>query len=333
MKTQVFALSIVLSWLFIPQAASAQAQGTEDPDAAKAAVRFQRAVELYREGSYEGALAEFSKAYQVSPSYLVLYNIAQTQYALHDFVGAYKSYLRYIAEGASEIPADRRAQVDEMTAKLVGRIAHVQISTNVTGADIRVDDVSVGTSPLPGPVPVNVGTRKVSAAKAGSPEAVRVLTVAGRENVKVELQIDVPTVASAKIAPSAASSSTSLVVRAPVQTAPSRTGLIVSVSATAALAVGTGVCGYLALGAQKNLNDQINTYPNTKNSIESARTKSKNYGYATDALGAASLVSGGVALYFLLSHNGDWSPPKSEKANKPIVVAPTLGGMVVEGSF
>src|ERR1017187_1031885 len=126
MKTQIFALSVLLTGILIQQPTMAQAQSTEDADAAKAAVRFQRAVELYREGSYEGALAEFSKAYQVSPSYLVLYNIAQTQYALHDFVGAYKSLMQYLAEGGAGIPGDRRAQVDEMTAKLVGRIAHVQ---------------------------------------------------------------------------------------------------------------------------------------------------------------------------------------------------------------
>ena len=337
MKTQIFALTVALTWFSVPQATMAQAQGPEDADSAKAAVRFQRAVELYREGSYEGALAEFSKAYQIRPSYLVLYNIAQTQYALHDFVGAYKSLMQYMAEGGGDIPADRRSQVDEMTVKLVGRIAHLQISTNVPGADIRVDDVSVGTSPLPGPIPVNVGARKVSATKAGSPEAVRVLTVAGRENVKVELEIALPNVASARLSPSAASPSVSLAASLPAktqaQTAPSRTGLIVSLSTTAAFAVGTGVCGYLALRAQKSLKDEIQTYPNTKDNIENARTKSRNYGYVTDALGGATLISGGFALYFALSHSGDSPTPKSEKASKTIVLAPTLGGMVVQGNF
>ena len=337
MKIQVFGLSVALTCLLLPQVTMAQAKGGDDADSEKAAVRFQRAVELYREGSYEGALAEFSKAYQVSPSYLVLYNIAQTQYALHDFVGAYKSLLQYMAEGGAEISADRRTQVDEMTVKLVGRIAHLQISTNVAGADIRVDDVSVGTSPLPGPVAVNVGTRKVSASKAGSPEAVRVLTVAGRENVKVEFEIAVPALASTNPAPGAMSPSaslpTSLVAKKQAQALPSRAGLIVSLSTTAALAVGTGVFGYLALGAQKDLNDQVKIYPNTRHNIEDARTKSKNYGYLTDALGAATLVSGGVALYFALSHGGDPQKPKSGKADAPIVVSPTVGGMVVEGSF
>jgi tetratricopeptide (TPR) repeat protein len=333
MKTHFLAVSVALTWLCLPQAVRAETSGTDDADSSKAAVRFQRAVELYREGSYEGALAEFSKAYQISPSYLVLYNIAQAQYALHDFVGAYKSLMQYLSEGGGDIPADRRAQVDEMTARLVGRIANLQISTNVTGADIRIDGVGVGTSPLPGLIPVNVGTRRVSATKAGSPEVVRVLTVAGRENVKVELQIDETTATSTKLAASAVSQFSPLGVKTQAQAAPSRAGLMVGLSTTAALAIGTGVCGFLALGAQKNLKDQVNTYPNTKESIDNARTKSKNWGYVTDALGAATLISGGVTLYLALSRSGDSSEPKPVKANKTIVLAPTLGGMVLAGSF
>jgi hypothetical protein len=107
--------------------------------------------------------------------------------------------------------------------------------------------------------------------------------------------------------------------------------LIVSLSTTAAFAVGTGVFGYLALKAQRELKDQVNTYPTTRDSVEDARTRSKNYGYVADALGAATLISGGVALYFVLSHSGSSPKPKSER--KPIAVIPTLGGMVLQGSF
>jgi tetratricopeptide (TPR) repeat protein len=331
MKKQVFAL--VVGLLFVPQATMAQSLGGEEADSSKAGVRFQRAVELYREGSYEGALAEFRKAYQTSPTYRVLYNIAQTQYALHDFVGAYKSLMQYMAEGGSDISAERRVQVDEMSAKLVERIAHLQILINVSGADVRVDDVSVGTSPLPGLVPVNVGTRKITAFKDGSPEAVRVVTVAGKESVRIELRLDVPTVASTKIAPSSVSTSAPLIAKSQVPEPPSRVGLIVSISTTGALAIGTGVCGFLALQAQQQLKDQINTYPNTRDSIEAARKKSKNYGYATDALGAATLLSGGAALYFVLTHSWDPPTPKAGKINKSIVLAPTVGGMLLQGSF
>jgi len=345
MKTQALALSVGLTWLLIPHVTMAQSKGTADDDAARAAVRFQQAVELYREGSYEGALAEFHRAYQISPSYRVLYNIAQTQYALHDFVSAHKSFVQYMAEGKGEIATDRRAQVDEILGKIEERIAQLQISTNVFGADIRVDGVSVGTSPLLGLVSVNVGARKVSAFKAGAAEAVRTVTVAGRESVKVELQIDESAVTSAARASSAVSPSASLVEKTQPRLSvslikttqppvtPGRTGLIVSLSTTAAFAAGTGIFGYLALNAQKNLKDQVATYPNTRDNIENARTRSKNYGYVTDALGAATLVSGGVALYFVLSHRGASSKAKSGIVSEPIVLAPTVGGIVLQGGF
>jgi tetratricopeptide (TPR) repeat protein len=333
----IIALSFGLTLLCLSQSAVAQVRTTDDPDSAKAAVRFQQGVDLYREGSYEGALAEFRKAYQISPSYRVLYNIAQTQYALHDFVAAYKSIIQYMAEGRGEISGDRLSQVDEMSAKLRERIAHVQVSTNLADADIRIDDVSVGNSPLPGPVPVNVGTHRVSASKAGLTTAVRTITVAGKETVRVDLTIDetsvAPTLPVAQASPRASSAPGTTITKTRSSAASSRTGLIVSLSTTAALAVATGVCAYLALGAQQDLKDQLALYPNTKDAIESARTKSKNYGHVTDILGTATIVSGGVALYFALTHAADTRAEQAERNRKSISLVPTIGGMVLQGSF
>jgi hypothetical protein len=339
MKTYASMLAIGLAWFVSPLAAvsqtetEAQARAGGEGDATEAAVRFQRAVELYREGSYEGALAEFRKAYQLSPSYRVLYNIAQAQYALHDFVGAYRSLVQYMAEGKGDIATDRRMQVDEMFARLRERIGQIEISTNVDGAEIRVDDVAVGTSPLPGPIAVNVGTRKVSALKEGSPEVVRVVTVAGTENLKIDLRMEEPMIRRSSPMVGGVFRSAPVVVRSQGPAEPSRAPLIVSLSATAAFAVATGVFGFLAVDAQRELNDQLGTYPNTRDRIENARAKSKNYAYITDAFGAATVVSGGVALYLALTHWGDSSKPRSRKTSRAIVIAPTVGGMVMEGSF
>jgi hypothetical protein len=323
MKT-LSSLMLGLVLLIGPQTVAAG----EDADAAEAATRFQRAVDMYREGGYEGALAEFRKAYQISPSYRVLYNIAQAQYALHDFVGAYKSLVQYLNEGGAEIPTERRLQVDEMFAKLGDRIARIQIITNVDGADIRIDDVSVGTSPLPAAVPVNVGTRKVSAFKAGSPEMFRVVTVAGKENMKIELDIDEPT---RPVASTSSRRSSPVTVTAEAPSEPSRIPLILSASVAATCAVATGVFGYLALDAQRKFKDQVNRFPNSRTEIEDARTQSKRYGYLTDGFAAATMVSGGIAVYLALTH--PWSKPKTAKRAREIVFAPTLGGMAVQGAF
>lgn len=324
MKIRSLMLVLGLVSLLAPRMAA----GGEETDAAEAAARFQRAVDMYREGGYEGALAEFRKAYQISPSYRVLYNIAQAQYALHDFVGAYKSLIQYLNEGGADIPTDRHMQVDEMFAKLGERIGRVQVTTNVSGADIRIDDVSVGTSPLPEPIPVNVGTRKVSAFKAGSPEMFRVVTVAGKENLKIELHIDEPTKPTAS---PGGRRSTPVTVTAEARGEPSRIPLILSASVAATCAVATGVFGYLALDAQKKFKDQVNRFPNSRTEIEDARTQSKRYGYLTDGFAAATVVSGGIALYLALTH--PWSKAKNTKRAREIVFAPTLGGMAVQGAF
>jgi len=342
MRTTIIALIVGLTLVHVPRSSTAQSRSADDADSTKAGVRFQQAVDLYREGSYEGALAEFRKAYQTSPSYRVLYNIAQTQYALHDFVGAYKSLIQYMAEGRGEISGDRLVQVDEMSAKLRERIAHLQISASVAGADIRIDDVSVGSSPLPGPVPVNVGKHNITAWKTGLPTASRTLTVAGKETVKVELTLDETSVTSATVAvqerPEGGTPSGATITKTQPTSPPGRTGLVLSLSTTAALAVATGICGYLALGAQQDLKDQVATYPNTKDNIDSARSKSRNWGYITDAFGTATVISGGVALYYALVHGSDLRAQKSDqqqpdKKERSVSLAPTVGGMVLQGKF
>jgi len=187
-----------------------------------------------------------------------------------------------------------------MLAKLEERIAELRISTNVTGADIRVDGVSVGHRPFSGSSRQR-GNAQGQRVQDRAPEAVRTVTVAGRESVKVELQIDESIVTSAARAPGAVSSSVPLIERTQPQAVslikttqppvtPGRTGLIVSLSTTAVLGVGTGVFGYLALNAQKDLKNQISTYPNTRDNIENARTRSKNYG-TSPMLSAPPLLS------------------------------------------
>src|SRR5690349_17758223 len=86
------------------------APATAAPPVDEARSRFQKGVQLFHEGGYEAALAEFRKAYQLAPSYRLLYNIAQVHYELHDYVSALKSFRQYVVEGGTEIPADRREQ-------------------------------------------------------------------------------------------------------------------------------------------------------------------------------------------------------------------------------
>src|SRR5262252_5103847 len=61
---------------------------SEIPEEAR--LRYERAVQLYNEGDPEGALVEFERAYKISPTYRLLYNIGSIRLQLNDYAEALK---------------------------------------------------------------------------------------------------------------------------------------------------------------------------------------------------------------------------------------------------
>jgi tetratricopeptide (TPR) repeat protein len=323
-------LAVALATLALPRPAMA---GPDEPAASdraieEARVRFQKGVQLYKEGSFEGALAEFRRAYQLAPSYRLLYNIGQVQFELHDHVEALKAFRQYLAEGGSEIPTDRRTQVEADIQKLEGRVAYLDISTNVDGAQVSVDDVPVGVSPLRGAVLVNAGPRRVAVSKAGRGATARNVTVAGGDRVKISLDMsDAPP--SQKAADSAATKKPP--GGAEAAPSPNRTGVWVGLAATGAFAVGTGAFALLTRDAKSEFDRELEKYPTTRERIDDARARMKTYAGITDGFGAATIVSGGVTIFLALSSGGNKA---STQQGKPTIhVAPRVGGISVMGDF
>ncbi len=73
---------------------------------------YARGVELANTGDYQRALAEFQRAYELSPHYAVLYNIAQAERALGHSSQALEAFESYLRLGAEQIPAERRLEVE-----------------------------------------------------------------------------------------------------------------------------------------------------------------------------------------------------------------------------
>jgi hypothetical protein len=57
-----------------------------------ARVHFLRGVESYKEGAFDIAVVEFTRAYEIAPNFRVLYNIAQSQAERHDYAAALSQY-------------------------------------------------------------------------------------------------------------------------------------------------------------------------------------------------------------------------------------------------
>jgi hypothetical protein len=269
-----------------PHDARAQAGAVNDERAQEARARYERGLQLYNEGAFDGALVEFERAYQLVPTYKLLYNIALIRLQLNDYAQALKAFQEYLAEGGTEIASVRRSEVERHLAVLKTKIGRIELVSGVRGADVLVDDVVVGRVPLAELLVVNPGRRRITIARGGL-SSTSVVTVAGQDYVKVEMSLDSPR-------PQAS---------APVGNAPSpnRAPVYVSWSVTAALAAATTVVGIMTLGAMSDLDDERVRMPTTRAQLDEANSRMVRFALATDILAGATAIAGATALYFTLS--------------------------------
>lgn len=285
-------VSLLMSLALLAQPPLASAEGGTAEDVGL--VHFQRGVDLYREGSYDGALVEFERFLELTGNYKILYNIAQVQVQRHEYVEAVARFEEYLRRGAAAIPAERRQSVKDDIKDLSYRIAKLDVDLNVDGAQLFIDGRLYGTSPFVDPLQVNVGTLRLRIEKVGYSALDRTVSVVGGERTRVILKL-VEEPAGGENAPS--------VVAVPVgASAPRRnyTPFWVGLSTTVALAAATTTFGILSLSARSLLDERLGSQPGDSKRIESARDKLRLRAMLTDGFGIATLLAAGTTVYFLL---------------------------------
>jgi hypothetical protein len=291
-------------------------------------------VKLYEEGDWRGALVEFERAYATLPNYRVLYDIGQCRFQLQDYAGALDALQKYLAEGGSEVPPDRREKVTATIDDLNMRVAHLHITANVDGAEIAVDDVAVGTTPLPGPITVSVGRRRISLTQQGRAPVVRFVDVAGQDTVEVPLTVEATP--EAKTLPATAAVALAAVPPAPTShrsTVPAWIGF--GVGAAGAF-VGT-YFGITAVDNKRDLDRQCTNKVCPAGSQSLIDDSNRNALVSTIGVvaGAAGVALGVTWLVYVRSgegsgqRSGNRSPPPSQALR--LYIGPGSAG--AEGSF
>lgn len=138
--------------LGVPMPAGAE----EDPREA-ARRHYEQGVALSNAADYAGALEQFRQAYAKSPNYAVLYNIGQAEAVLGHLLQAISALSRYLKDGGAEIPEPRREEVKAQLAALEARLAELTVTTEHTGAIVRVDGRDIGRTPLYEPIQLAPG--------------------------------------------------------------------------------------------------------------------------------------------------------------------------------
>ncbi len=301
-------LPLVLAIATIAAPAAAQ---PKDP-VEEATVHFKRGTEFYDENDFRGALIEFQRAYELVPSWKILFNIGQVEMELKNYAGALAAYTRYLREGGPDVPASRVTQVNADIERLKGRVGHLSIRST-DGAEVLVDDLSVGHAPLPEPVLVNAGRHEVKVVMAGHAPQTRVVDVAGQQELTLVLTL----------ATSAAPPTIDGAERARPARPPSKVPMLVSWSVTGAFAATAGVFAVMTYSRDSKLEDLRNTYPVDKQTLDDQADRRRSAALLADGFAAAALVAGGVSLYLTLTR-----PTAKEAPRAALHVTPTGAALV-----
>lgn len=271
-------------------AGQAHAQAPSASATLEAKARFNRGVELYRDGDLAGALAEFRRADALAPAYRLKYNIAQVCQEQHDYACALSALRAYMSGGGRDIPDAKRASVELELQKLRAFVAELSVSVDTPGAEILVDDVSFGTAPFTAPLQVNAGRHRVSA-RQGALVATRSIEVAGGERSDLELLLW----------PAPASLPKSQPVSEAPNLPPAGTDRSLAWGAgisAGVFLVGAAVTGILALHESSQLSSERNRYPISADQLRGTRDKISHLALASDVFGVLSIGCAAGAVYF-----------------------------------
>jgi hypothetical protein len=295
------------------------APGEPSSPVERARVHYERGLQLFNEENYDAALFEFERAYELSPSYKILYNMGRIQRQQNNYAAAMRSYARYLSEGGTTVPPERRTEVEREIEILKPRVARVTVIVNVDDADVYSDDTPVctatiesscfGKSPLKAPLVVNGGRHKITAVKRGYTTATSLISVVGSDAIDVKLEL------------------ISLDRPPAPPTNPWVTPAIIGWGLTGAGLITAGVTAVLATKASDKQTSAVGMFGATRSSLDAAREKTHTLGNVTDGFLIGSAVAAGVSTYLTIRAFG-W---KKKETNGDITVG--ANGFHFDGRF
>ena len=259
--------------------------------------RFNRGVELFKEGNFGAAIAEFEAGSRAAPSYKIRYNLAQARYELQDYVGAIADFEDYLREGGERIPAARREEVAKELEKLKLRIATLIVRTHEKNAQVLVDGapaakVEDGSATLR----TSSGRRRIEVIFPGRPSEIRVVDLAGATETVIDVDPPPPVVVSP---PPPLPRTTIIVEEAPASRAPA----YVAFGFTGLFVAGATTFAILAASRRSAYEDSVAgvVVVVDRDRSERLRNQTRDFSLVADLLAVGAVASASIGVYTLLS--------------------------------
>jgi len=316
-----------------PESATVSDSATPTPEVKKkAAGHFETGLKLYEDGDFSLALIEFERAYSYVPDYRVLFNIGQVSVQLGRYARAVKALKQYLQAGSKSILPARAASVQEDLKMLEGRTAQLRIDCNVDGAEILLDDIRIGVTPMEQSLLVDAGEHRLTLQKPGYVTRMERVVLAGRDEISphFELAEVAKAVELPSRQPSVAQQLPKVEAAVPPRTMSTRTQLLYAgAGATSLFVVAWAVTGYVGISAASDLHEALQR-PTSQGELDSYRNRARGALIASDILGVAAVIAGTTTLYFTLKGPSKEQP---RTTGSRIDVRFTPSAMLVTGAF
>ncbi|WP_437729606.1 kelch repeat-containing protein [Sorangium sp. So ce861] len=171
-----------------PPAAVPPADAEPPPAAnpvAEARAHFERGLDLYRQGAWEPALAEFLASRQDYPTWSATSSAALCLQQLRRYDEALALFETLLADFAQRLPPETRNAAQQAVVRLRGLVGTVDVADAEIGASIMVDGQHRGDYPLPAPLRVGAGSHVIRVYKDGFEPFETRVDVAGGQVVRI----------------------------------------------------------------------------------------------------------------------------------------------------
>ncbi len=141
-----------------PLAQSLSADARRDYDAGKM---------LFDDGDFATALLKYQAAYDATHDARLLWDVAVCEKSLRHYATTLATLARYQAEGGDLLSTGDRRDAQELSRAIAPFTSAQTINVSEEGAEVWIDGLLVGRSPLPASVVLDLGTRHVHIVKDG----------------------------------------------------------------------------------------------------------------------------------------------------------------------
>ena len=246
---------IVLAFTALAAAAtltlSHDSRGADDPGKA-AEEHYLRGKALLKGGDVKGAYLEYRASWDLKQSYDIaanLGNLELEQGLPRDAAEHLAFALRTVAVG---VPEDRVAAIRGLLNKARRLVGAATVKVNVAGAEILVDGVAVGRSPLSTEIFVDPGKRTIEARLSPYAPAKKVFDFPRAATIPIELVLTAPTASASASASTAPPIATATAPATPKSMIPVGVGV-----AAAAAGLGLGIVGVVLSSSKASEVDRL----------------------------------------------------------------------------